>query len=222
MKKLLSITGVALALTLTLAGCSNGDDGKNASPKPEKTTSATPTPSPTDDADEKGDTTKGPAVAEGAVITYEAQESEKNEDGEYDKFPVKIDVQVKSVDPVTEDELKSLMDVATDDQKTSFPAFDFYKVNYAESYISGKDPVNQATYTNYKAIDTEGTPVTKLSIIGFDWCKSNAFSKDFIEGTPNKGCIIGGVAKGNQPPAGIQFSQFGTDSEKEPVDIYKH
>lgn len=219
MKKLLPIAGVTLALALTLTGCSGGDakESSKESPKPTNSSSSTATPEDTEKPD-----SSTPAGADEVIVTFDAL-GEKGADDEYAHFPVDIAVTVPSITPLSDTELAGIMEVADADQKNTFAAFDFYKVIVNETYISGDDPKNQATYTNYNVIDADGAQLNDLPLIGFDWCESSSFSEDFISGTPNESCLIGAVAKGAEAPAGVQYAQYDTKydpSEGEPVAIY--
>lgn len=223
MKKFLPIAGATLALALALTGCSAGADTDDAV-APKKTSSATPTPTPTAEPTDEAKDTQAPATsAAGVVVTFEGQ-GEKGADGEYAKYPVEIAVTVPSITPLSAAELESIVTIADDDQKNTFAAFDFYKVIVNETYVSGNDPKFQATYTSYKAIDAKGAELNNLPLIGFDWCASSSFEKDFVTGTPNESCLIGAVAKGGEAPAGVQFSQYGTDTDAydgTPIVIFK-
>lgn len=216
MKKILPIAGAALILALALTGCSAGSSTPaKVTHKSDKATTAPATPK-----SEKTPDVKPEKNADGTVVTFTGQ-GEKGADGEYAKFPVKIAASVTSIEKLSDTEMQSILSVAKDDAKNTLSAFDLYKINVHEVYVSGDDPKFQASYTDYNVVDAKGVKVNDLPLIGFDWCKSNSFTKDFITGTPNDSCLIGAVAKGAAAPAGVEFSQYGTPSEKAPIVIFK-
>lgn len=207
MKKLLPLAGATLALALVLTGCSSSAD-----PEPSKA----PSPVQTTEPDADGDTGSDGAETDEAVagetvrITYTAL-GEKQEDGEYSHFPVEIDVKVASIDAISQAEHDELMNEANEDSKSTLAAFDYYKVLVEETYVSGDDPAHQASYTSYDPVTESGAKLNSLPIIGFDWCKSSAFSKDFINGETNTSCVLAAVAKGEPAPAGVRYAQYDTD-----------
>jgi hypothetical protein len=213
MKKLLPFAGVTLALALALTGCTNADEpAATKSPTATKSATATPTPSATPSAEPTATATatEKPEDAKAEVeVTWQAL-GEKKENDEYVKFPVKLAVTVPSIEKLSDEELEEVNAVADDEQKNTFAAFDFYKVNVEQTYVSGKDPVNQSSYTDFDVVDAKGVELNDLPLIGFDWCATNSFSEDFVKGTPNKSCLVGAVAKGAEAPAGVQFSQSDT------------
>lgn len=216
-KKTLPILGAGLILALTLAGCSSAD----APAKTKAPTSSSSTAPAKDSSTKPAPKDEKPATSKDGVITFSGQGEKDATTGEYAHYPVEIAVKVGSIEKISTAEHDALYAVAKPDQQKAFDAFDLYKVNYTETYVSGNDPKYQATYTSYKAVDKDGVKITGLAVIGFDWCKSNSFTKDFVTGTPNDSCILAAVAKGGAAPAGIQFSQYGTPSEKTPIVILK-
>jgi len=226
MKKLLPVAGVALALTLTLAGCSNSEPAGDAtaSSKPTKSSSASAVPKVTKTPAPNATPSATSTAKAGPVEVTFTSLGEKKADGEYDKFPVKMNVEVTGVDKLKDDELKSIEKASDAQQKNTFAAFDFYKINIQEKYISGKDPKSQASNTSYYPIDEEGTKLNNLPVIGFDWCSPGSFSEDFVKGTPNKVCIVGAVAKGSPAPVGVEFAQQDTpynSYDGTPAKIFK-
>jgi len=213
LKKALPIIGLGLAAALTLAGCSSDPAPTKEIDKP-STSAPSETPSETEaPSDDKTPDPAKPGASTGATeVTYIGL-GEKGEDGEYTHFPVVISVKVDSIDLISEAERASLYETATDEQKTRLDAFDYYKINYTETYVSGDDPAYQASYTSYDPVNASGTKLTSLALIGFDWCPANSFSKDFVNGTPQTSCLLGAVAKGDTAPAGIQFAQSGTATD---------
>jgi len=225
MKKLLPVAGVALALTLTLAGCTNSDPSENttATKKPTHSSSATATPKATKTPTATPSATAKADKSGPVEVTFTGL-GDKKTDGQYDKFPVKMAVSVTGVEKLNDAELKSIEEASDSQQKNTFAAFDFYKVNIEEKYISGKDPKNQASNTAYYPIDENGTKINNLPVIGFDWCSPGSFSDTFAKGTPNKVCIVGAVAKGSPAPAGVQFAQQDTpynSYDGKPAEIFK-
>jgi hypothetical protein len=231
MKKLLPVTGVTFALTLALAGCA-ADSAPEVSVKLEAPVTATPTPSASPSVEPEATPAPEATPSEGdpevaalkpLEVTWQGL-GEKKENDEYEKFPVKIAVTVPTIEKLTDEELKTVTDLADEAQRNTFAAFDFYKVNIEQTYVSGKDPVNQVSYKDFDVIDSKNAVVNDLPLIGFDWCTANSFGTDFITGTPNKSCLVGAVAKGSEPPAGVQFSQVDTEydaTDGKPVVILK-
>lgn len=212
MKKILPIAGATLVLALLLAGCSADN---SAPPASKASKSATPTPSPT-----ASKTPPVKPVAGEVAITFIGQ-GEKGADGNYAKFPVQIKTSVTSITKISDAEMQSILSVAKEETKTVLTAFDLYKVVVHEIYVSGNDPKYQSSYTEYNVLDSKGVRANDLPLIGFDWCKSSSFTKEFVTGTPNESCLLGAVPKGSDAPSGVQFAQYGTPSEKAPIKILK-
>lgn len=215
--KKLPLIGVGLVLTLGLAACSPAaEEEPPALPAPaESAPSEEPSVEP-----EESEPADRPAAEGAGVITYEAL-GEKNADGDYDRFPVEIAVNVNSIDAISEAELADLYSTASDSQKATLDAFDFHKIVITQTYVSGGNPEFQSSNESFDPISSDGVELQRLPLIGFDWCATESFSPEFIDGAPITSCILAAVAKGSPAPAGVQFSQFDTASEDSPVKIFK-
>lgn len=212
--KSLPILGVGLALTFGLAACSPA-----AEPAPPADPAPVVTETPAEETPSE-ETPAKPAPSGANTITFTAL-GEKGADGEYAHFDVEIAVSVDSVDLISDAERAEIYSVANDSDKATFDAFDFYKILFTQTYVSGQSPEFQSSITSFDPIDAAGTRLQSLPLIGFDWCKSNSFSRDFVNGEANTSCVLAAVAKGAAAPAGLQFSQFDTPSESNPVLIFK-
>lgn len=216
-KKALPAIGLGLTLIFGLAACSSSEE-----PPVKATTEKTTEKPTTTEKKEEPKESEEKENTDGVLVTFQAL-GEEQEDGEFSRFPVEFTVAIDSIEKMSESERTDLYKEAMEEQKTKFDAFDFYKIHYTETYVSGDDPKNQNFYTSYNPITSEGTLLNHVALIGYDWCTNKTINEDFVNGTPNVGCILGAVAKGEPAPAGIHFAQTGTDTDRStgtPIEIY--
>lgn len=219
MKKMFAAGSIAALLVVGLTGCSfSVSVGEDEPAGKAGGASAEVNSGESSDVEEAG----GSVSEDGwTAVTFTGQGLEKGDDGEYPKFPVEIEAVVSNIEAASDAERAELLETANDSTKATLEAFDLWKVYVSERYVSGEDPAHQASYTSYKPVNGEGVVLNEVSAIGFDWCKSSSFKPEFVDGEINVSCLLTLVPKGGEAPAGVHFSQYGTESGENPVMISK-
>lgn len=198
-----TIIGAGLALTLLLSACSgapDSDTGKLVTPKEDKSVTETPAEEPT----ETDSTVSGDVTAPGTKLGL--NEWATVEFVGTDDQSALIANRLVSVNPVTTDQQAFL-----ESKLPELSGYDSYMFIVEQKKVSGASIVHNADYTSLKPAFADGSRVQEVTMIGWDECKSQSFSKAFDEeGATLTQCLIGAVRTGAGAPDSVIYTKYDT------------
>lgn len=201
--------GIALSLaviaSLTLAGCTSSAPA-DSDKKPESSASdpsgATDTPAKETtlgEAEPSGD-----VVAPGSIIGLGLW-------GSYDYVGVDdatiiLASRLVSVAPTTQAQTDFLIG-----RLPKVKDYDLWLIHVEQKKVSGDPIAFNSDYTNFRAITAAKTKVQSVGVIGWDECKTVAFTRDFDnDGAVITQCMIAATPRGGDEVAGVEYSRYNS------------
>ena len=204
-KKILTATVGVVGTALLLSGCAfmggGSDDGKTID-KPSATQPSkdnTPAPDSDDDSD----------AQPSGEITEPGSKLELNEWATYeytglDGQKAIISSRLVGVEDATEAQKTVLVEKIPD-----LADYDVFLFTTEEKKISGDPIVFEADYTDYSVASADGARAQEVTVIGWDECKSESFTKEFDEdGATITQCFVGAVKPGGAVPTGLIYAPY--------------
>lgn len=193
--------GLALVAGLVLAGCSAPAPEAPEVPNSTETPSEEPTESP---AETSEPTTPGDVVEPGATVAI--GEWANYEYSGLDDTSAIISARLVSVEEPSAEDAAFLVD--------QIPQLEGYELLFfivEQKKVSGDEIAHQSDYTGFRPATSDRKRAQDVTVIGWDKCKTNAFSRDFdTAGATLTQCIIGAKVPGGQDIAGIMYAPFDT------------
>lgn len=194
-----AFVGAALAAGLLLSGCSAPADLET--PDETITESEAPEATPTQEApatpSEPGALTEpGSTIALGEWASYEFTGT--------DKQKAVVSARLVSVEPASQADTDFLVD-----QIPQLKGYEVVLLTVEQKKVSGESIAFNADYTGFRPASADGKRAQEVTVIGWDTCRSNSFSKDFDEnGATITQCIIGAAVPGGNPIAGVIYAPY--------------
>lgn len=194
--------GLALVAGLVLAGCSapapEEPEVPSSSDAPSEAPAETPTETPAETTAPGDVAQPGATVPIGQWVNYEYA-------GLDDKKAV-ISARLVSAEAPSAEDAAFLVE--------KIPQLQGYEVVFfmvEQKKVSGDEIAFQADYTGFRPATSDRKRAQDVTMIGWDKCKTNSFSKDFdTAGATITQCIIGAKVPGGQDIAGVMYAPFDT------------
>lgn len=194
-----TLTTLPVVAILALAGCMTP-----AAPEPEATKkpSASATSEPTQSASSaSGDVTEpGTKVGLGEEVIYESQGT--------DDVTALVSAKLTEVTPATPEQVAFLNSQFDDGE---LAGFDVTLIRLEMTKVSGDPIAFNSDSTSFAPVDAKGTKVQEVTLIGWDECSSESFSKEFDDGAPITQCYVAAAPAGGNAPAGLMYDGGFTD-----------
>ncbi|HRN28589.1 MAG TPA: hypothetical protein PK781_00890 [Terrimesophilobacter sp.] len=194
--------GLALVAGLILAGCST--PATEAPEVPTSTEAPAETPSETPAETPAEPTTPGDVVEPGATVPI--GEWASYEYSGLDDTSAIISARLVSAEAPSAEDAAFLV--------SEIPQLQGYELVFftiEQKKVSGDEIAHQADYTGFRPATSDRKRAQDVTVIGWDKCKTNAFSRDFdTAGATLTQCIIGAKVPGGQDIAGIMYAPFDT------------
>lgn len=195
--------GLTLIAGLVLAGCSAPADD----PAPTDTSTqapAEPSSEPTAEPTESSDPAPGDVVAPGATVAL--GEWANYEYSGLDDTSAIISARLVSAEAPSEADAKFLVE-----QIPQLQGYEIVFFRVEQKKVSGDEIAHQSDYTGFRPATADRKRAQDVTVIGWDKCKTNSFSRDFdTAGAVLTQCIIGAKVPGGQDIAGIMYAPFDT------------
>ncbi|UOE45427.1 hypothetical protein [Agromyces larvae] len=197
MKKIVLPVVLAGALSLGLTGCIT-------LPTPQPTEKVVDAPAETEETEESTD------ISTDATAGGVAQPGDVIENGEwftytfvnYDDASATIQARLLSSTPATPAQVDLLV--------AEIPQLKGYNVvllQFEQRKIDGAEIAFDADYTSFIPATVTGQPAQEVSVIGWDDCPSESFSKEFDAGTESiTSCVVGAWVDGGDQIGGILYT----------------
>lgn len=195
-----------VAAMLVLAGCAT-PSAPDAKPT-EKSSSSSATSKPTSTGSADGEVTEpGAKVGLDEAIVYESQGT--------DDVTALISAKLTEVTPATADQVAF---VTSQFDGGELDGMDLTLIRLEMTKVSGDPVAFNSDATSFAPVDASGEKVQEVTLIGWDECGSESFTKEFDGGAPITQCYIAAAPTGGKAPAGLMYDGGFTDPN--PYDSY--
>lgn len=192
--------GLALIAGLVLAGCSASPEETPETPAstdaPNETPAETPAETPSENTAPGDVAQPGATVAIGQWVNYEYL-------GLDDTTAIISARLVSAEAPSAEDAAFLVKEIP------QLQGYELIFFTVEQKKVSGDEIAFQADYTGWRPATADRKRAQDVTVIGWDKCKTNSFSKDFdTAGATITQCVIGAKVPGGQDIAGIMYAPF--------------
>ena len=219
--KLFTAASFLLVGGLILTGCAGGNSGEKVDPP--KTDKGTDAPAevnetPAETPAEGSGTASADITAPGAKVGINEWATIEFVGG--DDATALIASRLVSVEPATQAQTDFLVE--------KVPQLKGYNVSFVkveQQKVSGDTIAYNANYTSFKPITAAGVETQGVSVIGWEDCKKQSFTKEFdTVGTVLTQCLISADVEGGDPTAGVMYAEYDTayaSYEGDPIQFLK-